>query len=63
MYTEFCPDDTKVTYQPGDVGLDWRIILKWVSETESEDRDCLNLLQDKENLRVIMKTVVNLCAA
>jgi hypothetical protein len=43
-----------------DLGVDGRIILKDLNETESEGVDCMHLAQDSDQWLALVNTVMNL---
>lgn len=43
-----------------DLGVDWRIMLKWIFKKSAGDMRWLDMAQDKERWRAIVNVVMNL---
>jgi hypothetical protein len=44
----------------GDPGVDWRIILKWIFKKWDGGMDWIELAQDRDSWRAVVKAVMNL---
>jgi hypothetical protein len=60
-YTGFWWGNLRVTAHLGDSGVDGRIILRWIfRKWDVEGMDWIDLAQDRDRWRALVKTVINL---
>jgi hypothetical protein len=42
-----------------DIGVDWRIILKWIFKNWDADMECIDLTQDRDRWRALVNALMD----
>jgi hypothetical protein len=59
IHAEFWYGSLNRRVHDGDVGVDWRMISKWILEKQSGDLDCVQQVHDRGPLRALVGTAMN----
>jgi hypothetical protein len=60
VHTGFWQGDLKQRDHLEDLGVDGRIMLKWIFKSGMEDLDCTDLVQDRDRWHTLVNAVMNL---